>query len=131
MQIEQSDGEKISYQDRTCQKLRKKNFRLYRSELDPLFEEICSYFSNNEEVTYNTMLSTARNPEKGIFGRLKSPWSIFTQKMDLTLENIPVVVYACVSSIICMLMKTKARKMKEPTNLFQFLYFYATPMMRR
>ena len=41
------------------------------------------------------MLREARNPIECAFGRLKARWSILTRKMDLKLENIPIVVMAC------------------------------------
>lgn len=51
--------------------------------------------SNNQEVIFNSMLRCARNPIECAFGRLKARWSILTRKMDLKIESIPVVVYAC------------------------------------
>lgn len=50
---------------------------------------------NNEEVIFNNILRSARNPIECAFGRLKARWSILTRKMDLKLENIPTVIYAC------------------------------------
>ena len=49
----------------------------------------------NSEVLFNNMLREARNPIECAFGRLKARWSILKRKMDLKLENIPVVVLAC------------------------------------
>ena len=50
--------------------------------------------SSNEKVIFNN-LCAVRNPIECAFGRLKARWSIPTRKMDLKLESIPVVVYAC------------------------------------
>ncbi|XP_047137567.1 uncharacterized protein LOC101235978 [Hydra vulgaris] len=49
----------------------------------------------NDEVIFNSMLRTARNPIECAFGRLKARWKILTKKMDLKLEKIPTVIYAC------------------------------------
>lgn len=49
----------------------------------------------NSEVMFNNILREARNPIECAFGRLKARWSILTRKMNLKLENIPVVVLAC------------------------------------
>ena len=51
--------------------------------------------SSNEEVIFNNFLRSARNPIQCAFGRLKARWSILTQKMDLKLDNILTVIYAC------------------------------------
>jgi hypothetical protein len=51
--------------------------------------------SNNQQVIFNNMLRSARNPIECAFGRLKARWSILTRKMDLKIENIPMVIYAC------------------------------------
>ena len=50
---------------------------------------------SNEEVVFNTMLRSARNPIECAFGRLKARWRILTKKLDLKLETIPTVIYAC------------------------------------
>ena len=49
----------------------------------------------NQEVIFNAMLRSARNPIECAFGRLKARWQILTRKMDLKLENIPTVIHAC------------------------------------
>ena len=51
--------------------------------------------TSNEEVIFNNMIRAARNPIECAFGRLKARWAILTRKMDLKLETIPKVVYAC------------------------------------
>ena len=49
----------------------------------------------NEQVVFNQLLRSARNPIECAFGRLKARWSILSRRLDLKLETIPVVVYAC------------------------------------
>ena len=39
--------------------------------------------SNNQQVIFNNMLRSARNPIERAFGRLKARWSILTRKMDM------------------------------------------------
>ena len=51
--------------------------------------------SSNAEVVFYNLLRSTRNPVECAFGRLKARWSILTQKMDLKLDNIPTVIYAC------------------------------------
>ena len=51
--------------------------------------------SSNAEVIFNNLLRSATNPVECAFGRLKARWSILTLKMDLKLDNIPTVIYAC------------------------------------
>ena len=51
--------------------------------------------ANNEEVVFNSLLRSARNQIESVFGRLKARWSFLTKKVDLKLESIPTVVYAC------------------------------------
>ena len=50
---------------------------------------------NNQQVVFNQMLRSARNPVECTFGRLKARWSILTRTMNLSLNIIPTVVYAC------------------------------------
>eukprot|EP00794_Sanderia_malayensis_P020819 gene20819-biopygen15353 len=49
----------------------------------------------NEQVIFNVLLRAARNPIQCAYGRLKARWSILTRKVDLKLESIPIVIYAC------------------------------------
>ena len=51
--------------------------------------------SSNEEVIFNNMLRAARNQIECAFGRLKARGSILTKTVDLKLESIPTVIYAC------------------------------------
>ena len=49
----------------------------------------------NGQVVFNQLLRSARNPIECAFGRLKARWSILSRRLNLKLETIPVVVYAC------------------------------------
>ena len=63
--------------------------------LPPYFLKEYGHCSNNEQVIFNNILRSARNPIKCAFGRLIARWGILTRKMGLKLEIIPVVIYAC------------------------------------
>ena len=63
--------------------------------LKPYCMKEYDHCSNNEQVVFNNILRSARNPIECVFGRLKSRWGILTRKMDLKLETIPVLIYAC------------------------------------
>ena len=49
----------------------------------------------NSEVIFNNLLRTARNLIECAFGRLKARWGFLAGKVDLKLELVPIVVYAC------------------------------------
>ena len=49
----------------------------------------------NEEVIFNNMLRSARNPIECAFGRLKARWQILNKRIDMGLVFVPSVVYAC------------------------------------
>ena len=51
--------------------------------------------TTNQEVIFNNLLRTARNPIECAFGRLKARWSVLTKQIDLKLENLPIVIYSC------------------------------------
>ena len=51
--------------------------------------------SSNEQVVFNNMLRSARNPVECAFGRLKAIWAILTTKVDIKLESLPTSIYAC------------------------------------
>ena len=51
--------------------------------------------TNNEQVIFNNLLRSGRNQIECAFGRLKARWSILTRKINLKLEAVPIVVYAC------------------------------------
>ena len=63
--------------------------------LTPFFIKKLDTCSSNAEVIFNNLLRSARNPVECAFGRLKPRWSILILKMDLKLDNIPTVIYAC------------------------------------
>ena len=63
--------------------------------LTPYFLKEYGHCSNNEQVVFNNILRSARNPIKCAFGRLIARWGILTRNMGLKLETIPVVIYAC------------------------------------
>ena len=51
--------------------------------------------TSKEQVICNNMLRSARNQIKCGFGRFKVRWSIVTAKMDLKLEALSTIIYAC------------------------------------
>ena len=51
--------------------------------------------TTNEQVIFNNMFRSARNQIECAFGRLKARWAILTPRLDLRLEMVPTVVYAC------------------------------------
>ena len=51
--------------------------------------------TNNEQVIFNNLLRSGRNQIECAFGCLKARWSILTRKINLKLEAVPIVVYAC------------------------------------
>ena len=51
--------------------------------------------NTNEQVVFNNLLRSARNPIECTFGRLKAWWSILKKKIDLKLSSVPTIVYAC------------------------------------
>ena len=51
--------------------------------------------TKNEEVIFNEMLRSARNQIECAFGRLKARWRILTRPMDIKLDDLPTVIYAC------------------------------------
>ena len=50
---------------------------------------------NNEQVIFNNMLRSARNPIECAFGRLKARWQILNKRIDMGLKFVPNIVYAC------------------------------------
>ena len=63
--------------------------------LTPFCQKEYESCKTNEQVVLNQLLRSARNPIDCAFGRLKARWSIRSRRLDLKLETIPVVVYAC------------------------------------
>lgn len=51
--------------------------------------------ASNEQVIFNNMLRSARNPIECAFGRLKARWAILNTKMDIKLDLVPTIIYAC------------------------------------
>jgi len=51
--------------------------------------------SSNEEVIFNQTLRGARNQIECAFGRLKARWRILLRPMDIPVEELPNVIYAC------------------------------------
>ena len=63
--------------------------------LSPYCMKEFEHCGNDDEVIFNNMLRSARNPIECTFGRLKARWSILTRKMNMKLEKVPTIVYAC------------------------------------
>ena len=63
--------------------------------LTPFYMTQLHTCSSNAEVVFNKLLRSARNPVESAFARLKASCSILTRKMNLKLDNIPTVIYAC------------------------------------
>lgn len=51
--------------------------------------------TTNQEVLFNNLLRSARNPIECSFGRLKARWSVLSKQIDVKLENVPVIIYSC------------------------------------
>jgi hypothetical protein len=50
---------------------------------------------NSEQVVFNNILRSARNPIECAFGRLKARWSILRRPMDVEMNKVPILIYAC------------------------------------
>ena len=64
----------------------------------PLLSYCMKEFPNarsNEEVIFNNMLRSARNPIECAYGRLKARWQILNKGIDIGLKFIPTLIYAC------------------------------------
>ncbi|XP_068674456.1 uncharacterized protein [Montipora foliosa] len=64
----------------------------------PLLPYCMKEFPNtrtNEEVIFNNMLRSARNPIECAYGRLKARWQILNKRNDMGLNVIPSIIYAC------------------------------------
>lgn len=78
--------------------------------------------STNEQVIFNTMLRSARNQVECAFGRLKARWALLTKTVDLKLESVPTVIYACfVLHNVCEQNKVTVddKSLKEQINLMK------------
>lgn len=51
--------------------------------------------TSNSEVIFNNILRSARNPVECAFERLKGRWWFLMKQVDLNLDLVPIVVYAC------------------------------------
>ena len=51
--------------------------------------------STNEEVIFNQMLRAARNQIECAFGRLKVRWRILLRPMDIPVQKLLNVIFAC------------------------------------
>ena len=49
----------------------------------------------NEQVLFNNMLRSARNPIESAYGRLKARWQILNKRINLKLQTVPQLIYAC------------------------------------
>lgn len=68
------------------------------SRINKLLKEEQLPFPNthsNEEVIFNNMTRSARNPIECAYGRLKARWQILNKRIDMKLSSIPIIVYAC------------------------------------
>lgn len=51
--------------------------------------------TTNEQVVFNDLLPSSRNPIECAYGRLKERWQILTRAIDMKLEHVPLIIYAC------------------------------------
>ena len=51
--------------------------------------------TSDDEAMFNIMLCSVRNQIECAFGRLKARWRILNRPMDLAIEHVPSIVYAC------------------------------------
>ena len=51
--------------------------------------------TTNGQVMFNNLLRSARNPIECAVGRLKARWQILNRRIDLKLEHVPQIIYAC------------------------------------
>ena len=90
------------------------NFKLFHKELLPGHERVPQlllgdpaypllpyvmkeheHCSSNKEVIFNQMLRSARNMIECVFGCLKARWRILLRPMDIPVEKLQNVIYAC------------------------------------
>ena len=53
------------------------------------------YCTSNEQVIFNQLLCGAQNQVECAFGRLKARWRILLRPMDIPIDHLPNIVYAC------------------------------------
>ena len=107
----------------------------------PLLPYCMKEFPNtrkNEEVIFNNMLRSARNPIECAFGRLKTRWQILNKRNDIGLNFIPSIIYArCVLHNICELQDMNVQddalaqqiapdRLAQPENAPDRLYSFNT-----
>ena len=51
--------------------------------------------STNEEVVFNQMLRSTRNTTECAFENFKARWRILQRLMDIPVDKLPNVMYAC------------------------------------
>lgn len=64
----------------------------------PLLPNVMKEYTNcssNEQVIFNQMLRSARNQIECAFGRLKARWRILLRPVDIPIDKVPNVVFAC------------------------------------
>ena len=91
------------------------NFKLFHKELIPGDEDVPQLIiadpaypllpyvmkeyttcNSNAEVIFNNMLRAARNQIECAFGRLKARWRILLRPIDLKLDDVPDIIFACI-----------------------------------
>ena len=55
---------------------------------------------NAKETNFNNTLRSARNQIECAFGRLKTGWRILTRVVDVNLNIVTTLVYACSSQFV-------------------------------
>ena len=63
--------------------------------LKPYLMKEYGHCKSNQEVLFNAMLRSARNPIECAFGRLKARWAILRRPMDVDLKRVPALIMAC------------------------------------
>ena len=64
----------------------------------PLLPDVMKEYqhcSTNEQVIFNQMLRSARNQIECAFGRLKARWRILLRPMDIPVDKLPNIIFAC------------------------------------
>ena len=51
--------------------------------------------TTNEQVMFNDLLRSSRNPIECAYGRLKERWQILSKPIDMKLEHVPQIIYSC------------------------------------
>ena len=87
--------------------------------------KVFTHCIHSEKVVFNNTRSS-RNQILCAFGRLKANYSISTKKIDLKLENIPYISYACFIlhnfcelSNFCELIQTHVKEIYNDVKILQ------------